>query len=90
MALRAESRKEMVNRVNWKHVGSVKEPGRYMLSFGWVTIRAEDLAIWEKYPDAIFTLYEAARGESNEYRLGAVDLTIPAGAAPYLGVQQSK
>jgi hypothetical protein len=73
----------MVNRVSWKQVGSVKEPGRYMLRFGWVTIRAEDLAIWEKYPDAIFTLYEVARTESNEeYRLGSVDLTIPAGAAP--------
>ena len=82
MALRAESQKEMVNRVSSKEVGSVKEPGRYMLSFGWVTIRAEDIAIWGKYPDAIFTLYEVARAEINEYRLGAVDLTIPAGVAP--------
>ncbi len=72
----------MVNRVSWKQVGSVKEPGRYKLRFGWVTIGAEDLAIWEKYPDAIFTLYEVARAESNEYRVGVIDLTIPAVAAP--------
>jgi hypothetical protein len=55
-----------------------------MLKFGWVTITTEDLAIWEKYPEADFALYDVAGGESNdEYRLGSVDLNLPASdAAP--------
>jgi hypothetical protein len=71
----------IVNRVSWKDVGLVEEPGRYMLRFGWVTIRTEDLAIWEKYPDATFALYEVFGTESSdEYRLGSIDLTVPSGA----------
>jgi hypothetical protein len=54
----------------------VTEPGRYMLRFGRVTITAEDIAIWEQYPNASFTLYipgsatgtEETAGE--EFRLG--------------------
>jgi hypothetical protein len=45
-----------VNKVTWKRVGGVKEPGRYMHTFGWVTITADDLAIWEMFPSAEFTL----------------------------------
>lgn len=69
-----------VNKVTWAQVGRVTEPGRYMLRFGWVTISVEDLAIWQQYPDAVFTLYttlsaigtEEKVGE--EFRLGIVDL----------------
>ena len=32
------------------------EPGRYMFTFGWLTLTADDLAIWKMYPDAAFTL----------------------------------
>src|SRR5450432_2903252 len=28
-----------------------------MFKFGWLTITADDLAIWQKYPTAAFTLY---------------------------------
>jgi len=62
----------MVNRVSWKQVGSVKEPGRYMLRFGCVTITAEDLAIWEQHPEATFTLYEVAVDQGNDEYRGAV------------------
>jgi hypothetical protein len=62
-----------VNKVTWKRVGGVKEPGRYMHTFGWVTITADDLAIWEMFPTAEFTLV-LQPGSEDEYRLGVVDL----------------
>jgi hypothetical protein len=37
-------------------IGRLAEPGRYMFTFGWLTITAEDLAVWEKFPNAAFTL----------------------------------
>ena len=62
----------MVARVGWGNVGKVQEPGRYMFRFGWVTVTAEDLKIWERFPEATFALYEVPG--ANEYRLGSVDL----------------
>jgi len=76
-----------VNKITWAQVGRVTEPGRYMFKFGWLTITGDDLAIWQKYPTAAFTLYsasvaaapetedethEAAREE--EFRLGTFEL----------------
>ena len=49
-----------VNKVTWKQVGEVNEPGRYNYRFGWLTITAEDLAIWEPFPEASFTLVQQA------------------------------
>jgi hypothetical protein len=62
-----------VNKVTWKKVGEVKEPGRYMYTFGWVTITPADLAIWELFPDAAFTLVQQVDA-THEYRLGSFDL----------------
>ena len=45
-----------VNKVTWQQVGRVTEPGRYMFRFGWLTITAQDLAVWERLPNAAFTL----------------------------------
>ena len=45
-----------MRKVNWAQVGKVTEPGRYMFRFGFVIVTADDLAIWEKYPEAAFTL----------------------------------
>src|SRR5580704_805902 len=56
---RAESKgasKLAVNKLAWAQVGRVTEPGRYMFKFGWLTVSAEDLAVWEAYPNAAFTL----------------------------------
>lgn len=66
----------MVNKITWQKAGRVTKPGRYMLSFGWLTVTAEDLDVWELHPDASFTLVEVA-GEAapGEYRLGTFDLT---------------
>jgi hypothetical protein len=62
-----------VKKVTWQQVGRVTEPGRYMFRFGWLTIAAEDLAVWEQLPSAAFTLVRTAT-EAEEYRLGAFEL----------------
>jgi hypothetical protein len=67
-----------VSKVTWTKVGNVSEPGRYMFRFGRVSITAEDLAIWRKFPNASFTLVQMARAKGEEeYRLGAFDLGNP-------------
>jgi hypothetical protein len=66
----------VVNKVTWQKAGRVTEPGRYMFTFGWLTITAEDLAVWEQFPDAAFTLIQtaAATDAGEEFRLGAFQL----------------
>ena len=72
-------------KITWATAGLVTDPGRYMFRFGWLTITADDLAIWRAYPNAAFTLIrtltsppaetvEESVGE--EFRLGAFDLRI--------------
>jgi hypothetical protein len=62
-----------VKKVTWQQVGRVTEPGRYMFRFGWLTIAAADLAVWEQLPNAAFTLVRTGT-EAEEYRLGAFEL----------------
>jgi hypothetical protein len=46
-----------------------------MYTFGWVTITADDLAIWQQFPTAAFTLMiQISDGPTDEYRLGSFDL----------------
>lgn len=74
-----------VNKITWQKVGGVTEAGRYMLSFGWLTITSEDLAVWRLYPKAVFTLVKltAATDAGEEFHLGVFELgegpTIPEG-----------
>ena len=72
-----------VNKITWPQVGGVNEPGRYMYTFGWLTITADDLAVWDKHPNASFTLIgcasaaevgDAAAVAGEEFRLGSFDL----------------
>ena len=71
-----------VDKVTWALAGRVTEPGRYMMRFGWLTVTADDLAIWQAYPNAAFTLVRSlaprmdVEGEvvSEEYRLGSFEL----------------
>jgi hypothetical protein len=65
-----------VDKVTWQQVGGVTEPGRYMFRFGWLTITAEDLAVWERLPNAAFTLVRTivATDTGDEFRLGAFEL----------------
>jgi hypothetical protein len=79
----------LVNKITWKKAGGVTEPGRYMFTFGYLTVTAEDLAIWKQFPDAAFTLVEIPRGQeipaegnvenianqqAEEFHLGAFEL----------------
>jgi len=66
----------LVNKITWQKTGLVKEPGRYLLSFGWLTVTADDLVVWQKYPEAVFTLVETLTDPDapDEYRLGTFEL----------------
>ena len=67
-----------VNKITCQRAGRVTEPGRYMFTFGWLTIAADDLAVWEQFPSATFTLVQTAASTAadapEEFRLGAFDL----------------
>jgi hypothetical protein len=75
----------LVNKITWQRAGHVTEPGRYMFTFGYLTVTAADIAIWKQFPEATFTLVEmlhAAEQDSadppaDEFHLGAFEL--PAG-----------
>ena len=57
-----------------------------MFRFGWLTVSAQDLAIWQQFPGAAFTLVRMmAEGDDREYHLGAFELPgrgfeLPGGA----------
>ena len=65
-----------VNKVTWQQVGHVTEPGRYMFRFGWLTVAADDLAVWEQFPNAVFALVKkaAATDADEEFHLGVFEL----------------
>ena len=70
-----------VEKVTWQKAGRVSEPGRYMFRFGWLTVSADDLAIWRQYPEAAFTLVNlpSEPDAPEEFHLGAFELpTSPA------------
>jgi hypothetical protein len=76
----------MVNKITWQRAGAVTEPGRYMFTFGWLTVTEEDLAIWKQFPDATFTLVELPTHQvegdtepvvAEEFHLGTFELPIP-------------
>ncbi|UWU89207.1 hypothetical protein [Bradyrhizobium sp. CB1015] len=67
-----------VGKITWDRVGRVTEPGRYMYTFGWLTITAGDLEIWKRYPQAAFTLLAqhslSHESAGEEFHLGAFDV----------------
>jgi len=67
-----------VNKKTWQQAGHVTEPGRYMFRFGWLTVTADDLAVWNQFPDASFALVRrssaASTDEAEEYCLGVFDI----------------
>jgi hypothetical protein len=65
-AAKTRTEKLSVNKLTWAQVGWVTEPVRYMFTFGWLTITAEDLALWEQYPNAAFTLLRTAPAAETE------------------------
>ena len=76
----------MVNKITWQRAGGVTEPGRYMFTFGWLTVTPEDLAVWNQFPNASFTLVElpvpadeSAEVHGEEFHLGTFELPLPQG-----------
>ncbi len=76
----------MVNKITWQKAGRVTEPGRYMFTFGWLNVTAQDLAVWRQFPDAAFTLVQlppqdaaqdGSQDVSEEFHLGAFELPEP-------------
>jgi len=72
-------------KISWQKAGRVVEPGRYMYRFGWLTVTADDIAVWRRYPQAEFTMLqlpkpsgapsaEDALGDLDEYHLGTFKL----------------
>ena len=49
-----------------------------MFRFGWLAVTADDLAVWEQFPDASFTLVKTAGkpspDEAEEFHLDAFEL----------------
>jgi|SRR5882724_11696160 len=77
----AERRPSVVDKISWHKAGGVTEPGRYMFTFGWLTVTAEDLAVWKQYPQAMFTLVKLPAASdadtgaaAEEFHLGAFEL----------------
>jgi hypothetical protein len=72
----------LVNKITWQKAGGITEPGRDMFTFGYLTVTAEDLAIWKQFPNAAFTLVEMPRAADEagadppveEFHLGAFEL----------------
>jgi hypothetical protein len=81
----------VVNKITWQRAGGVTEPGRYMFTFGWLTVTSDDLKIWSQFPDASFTLVEmpaqtngqvdeneaGEQVEAEEFHLGTFELPPP-------------
>jgi hypothetical protein len=76
---------KITSKINWQKAGRVVEPGRYMHRFGWLTVTAEDIAVWRQYPQAEFTMVqlpkppgvapaEDALQDLDEYHLGTFEL----------------
>lgn len=67
-----------VDKITWDRTGRVTAPGRYMYTFGWLTITAGDLEIWKLYPNAAFTLLGSPQGADpspgEELHLGTFDV----------------
>jgi hypothetical protein len=67
----------VLNKITWQKAGRVAQPGRYMFTFGWLTVTAEDLRVWEQFPDAAFTLVRLpkvlAEGNSQDSSQGNSD-----------------
>ncbi len=67
----------MVKKINWQKAGRVAQPGRYMFNFGWLTVTADDIGIWQQFPNAAFTLVklpDSNESVAEEFHLGAFDI----------------
>lgn len=64
-----------MNKITWGEIGMAKEPGQYRYRFGFVTVTAHDIAIWQQYPNAVFTVIEpSVYAELRIFKLGTFEL----------------
>ena len=65
-----------IDKITWAQVGRDTKLGRYMFKFGWLTITAADLSVWDNYPGAAFTLTRLTCDESyvEEFKLGSFSI----------------
>lgn len=49
-----------------------------MFRYGWLTITADDLAVWQQFPDAAFTLVNlpSPPDAPEEFHLGAFEIPV--------------
>jgi hypothetical protein len=69
----------VIDKITWQKAGGITQPGRYMYRFGWLTVTADDLAIWKQYPQAMFTLLKLPSADEagmEEFHLGSFELPI--------------
>jgi hypothetical protein len=64
----------MKTTVTWRDVGSPIQPGNYQFTNGMVTVTANEIAVWQKHPDAMFTV--AALSRPGHYGLGEYELPV--------------
>jgi hypothetical protein len=55
-----------------------------MFRYGWLTVTAADLAIWQQFPEAAFTLVnmQSEPDAPEEFHLGAFELPTPSSGEP--------
>jgi hypothetical protein len=75
----------VTNKVTWQQAGRVTKPGRYMFRFGWLTVTAEDLAIWKQFPNTAFTLVRTAAATTDAVAATGVVVTTDLGEEFHLG-----
>jgi len=64
-----------MNKITWREIGMATEPGQYRYRFGVVIVTARDIAIWQQFPDAAFTVIEpSVYAEERIFKLGTVEL----------------
>ena len=49
-----------------------------MFRYGWLTVTADDLAVWQQFPDASFTLVNlpSEPDAPEEFHLGAFEIPV--------------
>ena len=64
----------MKTTITWQDLGRPEQPGNYQFADGMVSVRADDIAVWQQHPDAMFTVVALPR--PGHYGLGAYELPV--------------
>ena len=62
-------------KLTWVDVGMATEPGQYQSRYGLVEVTADDLWVWQKYPNAAFVVMQPSPfSDETVSRLGTFEL----------------